>query len=122
MYPARHGDSHCSSSTWAPAFDSRHHVEMLQQALNLNIPYFSIDNAHPMCNAQPNIFVTRFDVQITHIRRLAVELGSTDRGQTNSLKARELLVVIVKLEYLDVTVLRRGVGEVRVVAGRTPAC
>jgi hypothetical protein len=28
----------------------------------------------------------------------------------------------VKLEYLDVTVLRRGVGEVRVVAGRAPAC
>jgi hypothetical protein len=28
----------------------------------------------------------------------------------------------VKLEYLDVTVLRRGVGEVLVVAGRSPAC
>jgi hypothetical protein len=28
----------------------------------------------------------------------------------------------VELEYLDVTVLRRGVGEVRVVAGRAPAC
>jgi hypothetical protein len=28
----------------------------------------------------------------------------------------------VKLEYLDPTVLRRGVGEVLVVAGRTPAC
>jgi hypothetical protein len=28
----------------------------------------------------------------------------------------------VKLEYLDVTVLRRGVGEVRIVAGRAPAC
>jgi hypothetical protein len=28
----------------------------------------------------------------------------------------------VKLEYLDVTVLRRGVGEVLVVVGRTPAC
>jgi hypothetical protein len=28
----------------------------------------------------------------------------------------------VQLEYLDVTVLRRGVGEVRVVAGRAPAC
>jgi hypothetical protein len=28
----------------------------------------------------------------------------------------------VKLEYLDVTVLRRGVGEVRLVAGRAPAC
>jgi hypothetical protein len=27
-----------------------------------------------------------------------------------------------KLEYLDVTVLRRGIGEVRVVAGRAPAC
>jgi hypothetical protein len=30
--------------------------------------------------------------------------------------------VQVKLEYLDVTVLRRGVGEVQVVAGRAPAC
>jgi hypothetical protein len=28
----------------------------------------------------------------------------------------------VQREYLDVTVLRRGVGEVRVVAGRAPAC
>jgi hypothetical protein len=28
----------------------------------------------------------------------------------------------VKLVYLDVTILRRGVGEVRVVAGRGPAC
>jgi secreted trypsin-like serine protease len=28
----------------------------------------------------------------------------------------------VKFEYLDVTVLWRGVGEVRVVAGRAPAC
>jgi hypothetical protein len=26
------------------------------------------------------------------------------------------------LEYLHVTVLRRGVGEVRVVVGRDPAC
>jgi hypothetical protein len=28
----------------------------------------------------------------------------------------------VKFEYLDVTVLQHGVGEVRVLAGRTPAC
>jgi hypothetical protein len=28
----------------------------------------------------------------------------------------------IELEYLDVTVLRRGVGEVRVVVGRVPAC
>jgi hypothetical protein len=28
----------------------------------------------------------------------------------------------VKPGYLDVTVLRRGVGEVLVVAGRAPAC
>jgi hypothetical protein len=28
----------------------------------------------------------------------------------------------VKLEYLGVTVLRSGVGEVRVVVGRAPAC
>jgi hypothetical protein len=28
----------------------------------------------------------------------------------------------IYLEYLDVTVLRRGVGEVRLVAGRAPAC
>jgi hypothetical protein len=28
----------------------------------------------------------------------------------------------LQLEYLDVTVLRRGVGEVRVVVGRAPAC
>jgi hypothetical protein len=31
-------------------------------------------------------------------------------------------VIFVKLEYLDVTVLRHGVGEVRVVVGRAPAC
>jgi hypothetical protein len=28
----------------------------------------------------------------------------------------------VQLEYLDVTVLRRGVGEIRAVVGRDPAC
>jgi hypothetical protein len=28
----------------------------------------------------------------------------------------------VELQYLDVTVLRRGVGEVLVVVGRAPAC
>jgi hypothetical protein len=28
----------------------------------------------------------------------------------------------VQLKYLEVTVLRRGVGEVLVVAGRAPAC
>jgi hypothetical protein len=32
------------------------------------------------------------------------------------------ILVKTKLEYLDVTVLRRGVGEVRVVAGRAPTC
>jgi hypothetical protein len=30
--------------------------------------------------------------------------------------------VSLKLEYSDVTVLRRGVGELWVVAGRAPAC
>jgi hypothetical protein len=30
--------------------------------------------------------------------------------------------VFVELEYLDVTVLRRGEGEVMVVVGRAPAC
>jgi hypothetical protein len=29
---------------------------------------------------------------------------------------------LVRLEYLDVTVLRRGVGEVVIMAGRAPAC
>jgi hypothetical protein len=32
------------------------------------------------------------------------------------------ILKFLKLEYLDVTVLRRGVGEVGVVAGRAPAC
>jgi hypothetical protein len=36
-------------------------------------------------------------------------------------EVNELFSNYVKLEYLDVTVLRRGVGEVRVVAGRAPA-
>jgi hypothetical protein len=31
-------------------------------------------------------------------------------------------IIAVQLEYLDVTVLRRGVGEVRVVVGRARAC
>jgi hypothetical protein len=43
----------------------------------------------------PNIFISLFDLQITCICHLAVELGSTDKGQRNSLKARALLVVIV---------------------------
>jgi hypothetical protein len=28
----------------------------------------------------------------------------------------------VQLEYLDATILRRGVGEIRAVVGRDPAC
>jgi hypothetical protein len=31
-------------------------------------------------------------------------------------------ITIVQLEYLNATVLRRGVGEIRVVVGRDPAC
>jgi hypothetical protein len=54
-------------------------------------PFLRIDNAHP------DIVIAPFDVQITRIRQLAVELGSTNRGQTNSLKARSLLVVILSL-------------------------
>jgi hypothetical protein len=37
-------------------------------------------------------------------------------------KSRLVLSGCVKLAYLDVTVLRRGEGEVRVVEGRAPAC
>jgi hypothetical protein len=48
-----------------------------------------IDNAHH------NSFITSFDVQIARIRQLVVELGSTNRGQRNSSKARALLVVII---------------------------
>jgi hypothetical protein len=48
-------------------------------------------------NAHPNIFITLFDVLITCIRQLAAELGSTDTGQRNSLKARALLVIILSL-------------------------
>jgi hypothetical protein len=59
--------------------------------ISFHILYFSIDNAHS------NIFVTPFDVQITSIRQLAVELGSTDRGRRNSLKARALIVVTVAI-------------------------
>jgi hypothetical protein len=33
-----------------------------------------------MYNTHPNIYITPFDVQITRIRQLAVELGSTDKG------------------------------------------
>jgi hypothetical protein len=29
---------------------------------------------------------------------------------------------MLQLQYLDATVLRRGVGEIRVVVGRGPAC
>jgi hypothetical protein len=59
------------------------------------LPYFSIDNVHLTYNVHPNIFVTPFDVYTTRIQQLAVELGSTDRGRKNFLKARALLVVIV---------------------------
>jgi hypothetical protein len=48
-----------------------------------------------MYNAHPNVFITLFGAQITHILQLEVELGSKDRGQRNSLKARALLVVIL---------------------------
>jgi hypothetical protein len=65
---------------YLPKFGRREHV-----------PYFSIDNAHS------NIFMTPFDVEITHTRQLAVESGSTDRGRKHSLKSRELLVVILSL-------------------------
>jgi hypothetical protein len=58
----------------------KHHYHLL---------YFSIDEAHP------NIFVRPFDVWLTRILQLAVQLGSTDRGWRNSLKAHALLVVIV---------------------------
>jgi hypothetical protein len=41
------------------------------------------------------MFVNYFDVAITCIYQLAVEVGSTDRGRRNSLIARALLIVIV---------------------------
>jgi hypothetical protein len=41
-------------------------------------------------------------------------------AQEAEIKALDCFVV--KLEDLDVTVLRRGVGEVRVVAVRVPTC
>jgi hypothetical protein len=46
------------------------------------------------------------------------------KRKKNSVKKNKKTVSMsgVKLEYLDVTVLRRGVGEVRVVVGRAPAC
>jgi hypothetical protein len=37
-------------------------------------------------------------------------------------KELEKKKVLVQFEYLDMTVLGRRVGEVRVVAGRAPAC
>jgi hypothetical protein len=63
--------------------------------------YFSIDNA------QPNIFNAPFDVQITRTRQLTVELGSTQSGRRNYLKARALLVVIfsVMKNFLDLNSL-----------------
>jgi hypothetical protein len=54
-----------------------------------------------MYNARPNIFINPFEVQITHIGQLAIELGSTDRGQRKSLKACALLVVIVVIIESD---------------------
>jgi hypothetical protein len=41
------------------------------------------------------------------VRQLAVELGSTDRGRKNSLKARVLLVVMLSLlkNFLDLSSL-----------------
>jgi hypothetical protein len=48
------------------------------------LPYFSIDNAHP------NIFITPLDVH-----QPAVEIGSIHNGQRNSLKACALQVVTV---------------------------
>jgi hypothetical protein len=41
------------------------------------------------------------------IRQLAVELGSRDRGRRNSLKARELLAVILSMlkNFLDLNSL-----------------
>jgi hypothetical protein len=41
-----------------------------------------------------DLLATTAIYHITCIRQLVVELGSTDRGSTNSLKARELLVRI----------------------------
>jgi hypothetical protein len=58
---------------------------------------FFIDNAHLMYNTHPNIFITPFDVQVMRTHQLAVELGSTDGGRRNSLKALVLLVVILSL-------------------------
>jgi hypothetical protein len=68
------------------------------------LPYFSIDNAHLMHNVHPNIFITPFNVRT---RQLVVELGSTDRGWRNSLKACALLVVILSLmkNFLDLNSL-----------------
>jgi hypothetical protein len=61
------------------------------------IPYFSTDNAHP------NIFIAPFDSIDNAHTQLVVEVGSTDRGRRNSLKARALLVVILSLvqNFLD---------------------
>jgi hypothetical protein len=54
------------------------------------VPYFLIDN----------IFIAPFDIQIAHIHQVAVELGSTDRGWRNSLKAGVLLVATVVILIL----------------------
>jgi hypothetical protein len=42
--------------------------------------------------------------------------------ETTGIITINYLIIYIKLEYLDVTVFRRGVGEVQVVAGRAPAC
>jgi hypothetical protein len=78
------------------------HVIILGQGANkIGVPHFSIDNAHP------NIFIAPFDVWITRICQLAVELGSTDRGRRNSSETRALLVVILSLmnNFLDLNSL-----------------
>jgi hypothetical protein len=67
----------------------------LIQSITENVPYFSIDDAHQVYNAYPNIFITPFDVLITCIHQLVVELVNTQREWRNSLKAHTSLVVIL---------------------------
>jgi hypothetical protein len=86
-----------SADTW-PHCLAEDNLDMRLYLKNFFNHYnFSIDNAHP------NIFITPFNVLITRIRQLEVELGSTDRRWRNSLKACVLLVVILSLmkNFLD---------------------
>jgi hypothetical protein len=61
-----------------------------------------------LCKQPSTLILKTDDMTMLCMGRAMARIGNDDKR--------------VKLEYLDVTVLRRGVREVLVVAGRAPAC